>query len=67
MENRHSFRSCEREGPHSMVPHRTGWVSVIGVWDQPPFVSSGTLHGSGGKKAGALSTQLINLGTGSEL
>jgi hypothetical protein len=39
---------------------------VIGVWDQPSSVVNGTLQGSGGKKANALSAPLINLGIGSE-
>jgi hypothetical protein len=66
METAHSFRSCKCDRPPSLVPHCAGWVGVIGMWDQPSFVASGTLHGSGGEKAGALSTPLINLGVGSE-
>jgi hypothetical protein len=38
----------------------------MGAPDQPLFVESWVLHGSGGKKADVLSTPLINLGGGSE-
>jgi hypothetical protein len=62
----HSFQSCEHDGLPSLVPHHAGWVSVTSMRDQPPFVASGTLHGSGGEKDDALSVPLINLGTGSE-
>jgi hypothetical protein len=66
METMHSFRSCECDEPPSSVPHRVGWVDVIGVWDWPPFVASGMLHDSGGKKVDALNAPLINPDVGSE-
>jgi hypothetical protein len=59
METTHSFQSCARDRPPSLLPHCVGWVSVVGIRDQPPFVASGTSHGSGGEKAEAPSTPRI--------
>jgi hypothetical protein len=66
METTHSFLSCERDRPPSLLPHRVAWVGVVSVWDQPPFVASGTLQGSDGEKANAPSTPLINPSVGSK-
>jgi hypothetical protein len=62
----HSFQSCECDGPPSLLPHRVGWVGVVGLWDQLPFVACGTLHGSDGEKAEAPSTPRIIPGMGSK-
>jgi hypothetical protein len=53
------FRVVRATGPPSLLPHCVGWVGVVHLRDQPPFVASGTLHGLGSKKAEAPSTTHI--------
>jgi hypothetical protein len=67
METTHSLRSCEHNGLPSLVPDRVSYAGVTGVWDQPPFVASGTLHDSGSEKADTLSTPPVNRGTTSKM
>jgi hypothetical protein len=66
METTHSFQSHERDSPPSLLPYRNGLVGVVGALNHPPFVVSGTLHGSDGEKADAPSMPLINPGVGSK-
>jgi hypothetical protein len=66
LETAQFFWSCECDGSPSLVSHHARWVGVIGVWDQPLFMVSGTLHGLGSEKADTLSTPPINLGMGFE-
>jgi hypothetical protein len=48
-------------------PPRAGCIGVTGALDQPLFMESRALYGSGGKKADALTTPLINPSVCSEL
>jgi hypothetical protein len=66
MKTTRSFQSCECNRSPSFVPQRAGWVGVTGALDQPLFMESWALYGSGGKKADALSMPLINQGMGYE-
>jgi hypothetical protein len=65
-ETTHSFLSCERDRPLSLLLHRVRCIGVVGMRAQPPFVMSGTLHGLDGEKAKAPSMPRIILGAGSE-
>jgi hypothetical protein len=62
-----SFRVVDVMDHLPWYPHSVGWVGVTGMRYQPPFVVSGTLHGSGGERADAFNAPLINLGMGYEL
>jgi hypothetical protein len=63
VKSRRSFLGCGCTGMLSSGSHRAGWVDAVDAWDWPLFVSNGTSHSSGGKKANVFSPPLINLGT----
>jgi hypothetical protein len=67
METTHSIRTREHDGPPFLLPHHVGWIDVVGMRAQPPFVVSGTLHGLDGEKAKVPSMLCFILGTGFEL